>query len=82
MPVLERTMKTMRLADDVVTFSTFRKTMAECFNRNSKTRRPLLITQNGALHSDWTGVRLDVEKYRNVVFEPYDLHVINGTIDF
>ena len=47
MPVLERTMKTMRLADDVVTFSTFRKTMAECFNRNTKTRRPLLITQNG-----------------------------------
>ena len=47
MPVLERTMKTMRLADDVVTFSTFRKTMAECFSRNTKTRRPLLITQNG-----------------------------------
>ena len=47
MPVLERTMKTMRLADDIVTFSTFRKTMAECFNRNTKSRRPLLITQNG-----------------------------------
>ena len=29
MPVLERTMKTMRLADDVVTFSTFRKTMMD-----------------------------------------------------
>jgi len=42
----------------------------------------ILIKQNGDLHSDWTGVRLDVEKYRNVVFEPYDLHVINGTIDF
>ncbi len=46
MPVLERTMKTMRLADDVVTFSTFRKTMSECFNRNSRTRRPLLITHD------------------------------------
>lgn len=42
----------------------------------------ILIKQNGELHSDWTGVKLDVEKYRNVVFEPYDLHVINGTIDF
>ncbi len=42
----------------------------------------ILIKQNGDLHSDWTGVRLDVERYRNVVFEPYDLHVINGTVDF
>ena len=42
----------------------------------------ILIKQNGDLQSDWTGVPLDVEKYRKVVFEPYDLHVINGTIDF
>ena len=42
----------------------------------------ILIKQNGELHSDWTGVKLDVEKYRNVTFEPYDLHVINGVIDF
>ncbi|MBQ9647559.1 MAG: 4Fe-4S cluster-binding domain-containing protein [Oscillospiraceae bacterium] len=42
----------------------------------------ILIKQNGDLHSDWTGVPLDVERYRKVVFEPYDLKVINGTIDF
>ena len=42
----------------------------------------ILIKQTGELHSDWTGVKLDVEKYRNVVFEPYDLKVLNGTIDF
>ena len=42
----------------------------------------ILIKQNGDLHSDWTGVPLDVERYRKVVFEPYDLRVINGTIDF
>ena len=42
----------------------------------------IIIKQNGDLHSDWTGVPLDVEAYRNVVFEPYDLRVINGTIDF
>ena len=42
----------------------------------------LLIKQNGDLHSDWTGVKLDVEKYRRVVFEPYDLKVLNGTVDF
>ena len=62
MPVLERTMKTMRLADDVVTFSTFRKTMAECFNRNSKTRRPLLITQNGVASK----VIIDVADFDNI----------------
>lgn len=42
----------------------------------------LLIKQDGALHSDWTGVRLDVEKYRRVVYEPYDLRVLDGTIDY
>ncbi|MBR3562119.1 MAG: 4Fe-4S cluster-binding domain-containing protein [Oscillospiraceae bacterium] len=42
----------------------------------------ILIKQTGELHSDWTGVKLDVEKYRNVVFEPYDLKVLDGTIDF
>ena len=62
MPVLERTMKTMRLADDVVTFSTFRKTMAECFNRNTKTRRPLLITQNGVASK----VIIDVADFDNI----------------
>ncbi len=33
----------------------------------------LLIKQNGDLHGDWDGKILDVEKYRNVTFEPYDL---------
>jgi len=42
----------------------------------------ILIKQTGELHSDWTGVKLDVEKYRNVAFEPYDLKVLDGTIDF
>ena len=32
-----------------------------------------LIKQNGDLHGDWDGKILDVEKYRNVTFEPYDL---------
>ncbi len=42
----------------------------------------ILIKQNGDIHSDWTGVMMDVEAYRNVVFEPYDLKVLNGTIDY
>ncbi|MBP3405456.1 MAG: type II toxin-antitoxin system prevent-host-death family antitoxin [Kiritimatiellae bacterium] len=62
MPVLERTMKTMRLSDDVVTFSTFRKTMAECFNRNTQTGRPLLITQNGVASK----VVIDVSDFDNI----------------
>lgn len=36
----------------------------------------VLIKQNGDLHSDWDGAVLDVDAYRNVVFEPYDLHRI------
>jgi len=42
----------------------------------------ILIKQTGEIHSDWTGVVMDVEKYRNVVFEPYDLRVINGIVDY
>ena len=34
----------------------------------------LLIKQNGEIHSDWDGTRLDVDAYRNAVYEPYDLH--------
>lgn len=33
----------------------------------------ILIKQTGEIHSDWTDVKLDVEAYKNVVFEPYDL---------
>ena len=32
----------------------------------------VLIKQNGDIHSDWTGVMMDVEAYENVVFEPND----------
>ena len=33
----------------------------------------ILLKQNGDIHSDWTGVLMDVDAYRKVVFEPYDL---------
>ena len=42
----------------------------------------ILIKQNGDIHSDWTNVLLDVDAYRKVVFEPYDLCLLDGTIDF
>jgi organic radical activating enzyme len=42
----------------------------------------ILIKQTGEIHSDWTGVKLDVDAYRKVVYEPYDLRVLDGTIDF
>ena len=32
----------------------------------------ILIKQNGDIHSDWTGVLLDVDAYEHVVFEPND----------
>lgn len=33
----------------------------------------IIIKQNGDFHSDWTNVPLDIEKYKKVKFEPYDL---------
>ena len=38
----------------------------------------ILIKQNGDIHSDWTGVKMDVDAYEKVVFEPYDLHWMEG----
>ena len=36
----------------------------------------VLIKQNGDFHSDWTGVPMNLEDYKRVIFEPYDLHRI------
>ena len=36
----------------------------------------ILIKQNGDIHGDWDGKILDVDKYRKVKFEPYDLRWI------
>ena len=33
----------------------------------------ILIKQTGNIHSDWDGTPLDIEAYKRVVFEPYDL---------
>lgn len=38
----------------------------------------ILIKQNGDIHSDWDGTLMDVDAYRNVVFEPYDLKWLEG----
>ena len=38
--------------------------------------QPIISVQNGDIHGDWDGKILDVEKYRNVTFEPYDLRWI------
>lgn len=42
----------------------------------------IIIKQNGDIHSDWTGVPLDIDRYCAVTFEPDDQHVINGETDF
>ena len=40
----------------------------------------ICIRQNGEIRSDWDDTKLDVEAYRNVKFEPYDLHIIEGDL--
>lgn len=39
----------------------------------------ILIKQNGDIHSDWDGTKLDVDAYKKVVFEPYDLRWLEKT---
>lgn len=38
----------------------------------------VIVKQNGDIHSDWDGTPMDVDAYRNVCFEPYDLRVIES----
>ncbi len=40
----------------------------------------IIIKQNGEIRSDWDETKLDVEKYRRVTFEPYDLKVLEGEL--
>ena len=40
----------------------------------------IILKQNGELRSDWDDTLLDVEAYKNVVFEPYDLRVLEGEV--
>ena len=55
-------------------YSTITETDAE--GRTWDILYDVLIKQTGEIHSDWTGVKLDYEAYKNVVFEPNDLHRI------
>ena len=41
----------------------------------------IIIKQNGEIRSDWDDTVLDLTGYKNVVFEPYDLRVIEGHLD-
>lgn len=36
----------------------------------------VIVKQTGAIHSDWDSTPMDVEAYKRVTFEPYDLRVI------
>ena len=40
----------------------------------------IVVKQNGEIRSDWDDTKLDIEAYRNVKFEPYDLHIIEGDL--
>lgn len=40
----------------------------------------IIVKQTGEIHSDWDGTVMDVDAYRKVVFEPYDLVVREGYI--
>ena len=53
-------------------------------DENGQTYRILydiIVKQTGEIHSDWDGTVMDVDAYRNVVFEPYDLVVREGYIN-
>lgn len=38
----------------------------------------ILIKQTGSIHGDWDSTLLDVEAYRHVTYEPYDLKWLKG----
>lgn len=48
-----------RMSEDVLSFSTCRRTLADCISRTERTRRPLFITQNGRV----TTVVMNIREY-------------------
>lgn len=48
-----------RMSEDVLSFSTYRRTLADCINRTERTRRPLFVTQNGHV----TTVVMNIREY-------------------
>ncbi|MCI1960144.1 MAG: 4Fe-4S cluster-binding domain-containing protein [Clostridia bacterium] len=41
----------------------------------------IIIKQTGEIHSDWDGTKLDIDAYRKVVFEKYDLRLLDGVVN-
>ena len=48
-----------RMSEDILSFSTCRRTLADCIRRTEKTRRPLFVTQNGQV----TTVVMNIREY-------------------
>ena len=40
-------LENIRLSEDIIPFTEFRRTLSSCFVRTTGTHRPLIITQNG-----------------------------------
>ena len=40
-------LENIRLSEDIIPFTEFRRTLSNCFARTTGTHRPLIITQNG-----------------------------------
>ena len=40
-------LENIRLSEDIIPFTEFRRTLSSCFARMTGTHRPLIITQNG-----------------------------------
>ena len=40
-------LENIRLSEDIIPFTEFRRTLSSCFARTTGTHRPLIITQNG-----------------------------------
>ena len=47
MNTISRMIKRPRLDKDVVPFSEYRRTLSDCFERTTRTHRPIVVTQNG-----------------------------------
>ncbi len=56
-------MHKIHLEQDILPLSTFRSNMSYYFNKVKKTKRPLIITQNGKS----SAILLDVKEYQSMI---------------
>lgn len=73
-------LENIRLSEDIIPFTEFRRTLSSCFARTSGTHRPLIITQNGRAAKILLDIS-DFDELKETLSIVEDVHVAEEEIE-